>query len=130
MGKYTYCYFDTNSKNDKEIEAKKDEIRNSNISMFDEIQNLKNEIESLKENQIVMKPISNEEIDDIFLKDDIYDFICISMRATTKEIMDKFKINFDKAKSILVELYRIDEKIEKVYRDESEEDENCTWKKK
>ena len=117
-------------KNDKEVEEKKEEIKNSNISMFDEIHNLKNEIKELKENKNVVTPISNDEIDDIILKDDIYDFICISMKATTKEIMDKFKIDFSKAKSILLELSRIDGKIKIAYVDENEEDENCKWKKK
>ena len=114
----------------KKLRKKKEEIKNSNISMFDEIHNLKNGIKELKENKNVVTPISNDEIDDIILKDDIYDFICISMKATTKEIMDKFKIDFSKAKSILLKLSRIDGKIKIAYVDENEEDENCTWKKK
>ena len=84
-----------------------------------------------------MKEITKEDIDKIFadkdedsLKEEIYNIICKSMRVTTKKIMDNFKINFDKAKNILVELYRIDGKIEIAYRDENEEDEICTWKKK
>ena len=124
-------------KNNKEVEEKKQEIKYSNVSLYNEVVRLQKEIENLKNNQVDMEEITKEDIDKIFadidedsLKEEIYNFICISMRVTTKEIMDKFKIDFSKAKSILLELSRIDGKIKIAYVDENEEDENCTWKKK
>lgn len=116
-------------RNKNEIEQKKLEIKYSNISMFDEIQQLKKELEELKVNQIHMEPISNSDIDKEICKDDIYKYICISMTATTKEIMDKFDLNFEKAKEILMELWQVDEKIRPAYIIDNPEKENCNWSK-
>ena len=52
------------------------------------------------------------------------------MRVTTKEIMQKFSISFEKAKDILFELYSKEQKISVAYIDEDPNDENCTWRKK
>lgn len=117
-------------KNKDEMEQKKDEIKDSNVSIFDEIQIMKKDIENIKYKQNDIQPISNSEIDQIMLKDDIYKYICISMGATTKEIMNKFDIEFEKAKNILLELSRVEEKISVAYLGDNPNDENCHWIKK
>lgn len=117
-------------KNKNEIEQKKGEIKNSNVSIFDEIQKIKKDIDNIKNNQNNIQPISNSEIDKIMLKDDIYKYICISMGATTKEIMNKFDIEFKNAKDILLELSRVEEKISVAYLSDNPNDENCHWIKK
>lgn len=117
-------------KNKDEIEQKKGEIKDSNVSIFDEIQKMKKDIDNIKNNQNNIQPISNSEIDKIMLKDDIYKYICISMGTTTKEIMNKFNIEFENAKDILLELYRVEEKISVVYLSDDPNNENCHWIKK
>lgn len=122
---------------EKQLGEQKQEIKYSNVSLYNEVVRLQKEIENLKNNQDNIEAITKEDIDKIFaninedsLKEEIYKFICISMRVTTKEIMQKFSISFEKAKDILFELYSKEQKISVAYIDEDPNDENCTWRKK
>lgn len=108
---------------EKQLEKNKTEIKDSNVSLYDEITSLKNQISEIKNSNI--QNSSNEN-----LKIEIYKFICISMIATTKEIMDKFNLDFNTARDILLELSRVDGVIKPAYISDNPDDIECNWSKK
>ena len=105
---------------EKQLEKNKSEIKDSNISLYDEIAELKCQINEIK----------NNSIQDDNVKLEIYKFICISMVTTTKEVMEKFNLDFNKAKEILLELSRVDGVIRPAYISDNPDDIDCNWSKK
>lgn len=109
-------------KNNKDVNNKKEEIKDSNLALYDELSNLKKQINLLTQKK--------ENLDkDENLKNEIYKYICISMITTTKNIMEKFKLTFEKAHNILLELSRVDGIIKPAYINDDPDNENCNWKK-
>ena len=108
---------------EKQLEKNKTEIKYSNISLYDEVTSLKNQLNEIKNN-------NKQEDYQNNLKQEIYKFICISMVTTTKEIMNRFDIEFKVAKDILLELSRVDDVIRPAYIGDNPEDINCNWSKK
>ena len=109
-------------KNNKDVNNKKEEIKDSNLALYDELSDLKKQIHILTQNK--------ENFDkDENLKYEIYKYICISMITTTKNIMEKFKLTFEEAHNILCELSRVDEIIKPAYIDDDPDNENCNWVK-
>lgn len=113
-------------KNTNEVEEKKNEIKISNTTLYDEINILKQEINSLK----FSTKTDRIPIKEVNLKEEIYKFICISMITTTKDIMNKFDIDLDQTKSILLELSRVDNLIKPAFIVDDPDNENCHWQKK
>lgn len=108
---------------EKQLEKNKNEIKYSNVSLYDEITSLREQLNEIKNN-------TKQENYQVNLKQEIYKFICISMVTTTEEIMNKFNIEFNVAKDILLELSRVDGVIRPAYIGDNPEDINCNWSKK
>ena len=108
---------------EKQLEKNKTEIKYSNVSLYDEITSLRKQLNEIKNN-------NKQENYQVNLKQEIYKFICISMVTTTEEIMNKFNIEFNVAKDILLELSRVDGVIRPAYIGDNPEDINCNWSKK
>ncbi len=113
-------------KNTNEVEEKKNEIKISNTTLYDEIKGLKQEVNNLKG----YAKTDKVSIKKINLKEEIYKFICISMIATTKDIMNKFDISLEQSKSILLELSRVDNLIKPAFIVDNPDNEDCHWQKK
>ena len=107
---------------EKQLEKNKTEIKYSNISLYDEITSLKKQLNEFKKND-------KKENYQVNLKQEIYKFICISMVATTEEIMNKFDIEFNVARDILLELSRVDGVIRPAYIGDDPENIKCNWSK-
>ena len=108
---------------EKQLEKNKTDIKDSNISLYDEVTSLKNQLNEMNNN-------NKQEDYQNNLKQEIYKFICISIVTTTKEIMNRFDIEFKVAKDILLELSRVDDVIRPAYIADDPEDINCNWSKK
>ena len=110
---------------EKQLEKNKTDIKDSNISLYDEVTSLKKQLNEMKNN-------NNNRQEDYQnnLKQEIYKFICISIVTTTKEIMNRFDIEFKVAKDILLELSRVDDVIKPAYIADDPGDINCNWSKK
>lgn len=110
------------------LNESQDKIKDSNITLYDEINQLKESIKDIDKNTI--NGMSNGDIDEVLLKDDIYNYICISIYAKTIDIEKEFNIDFEQAKKILLELSRRDGLIKPASLLDNPESEDCEWTKK
>lgn len=113
-------------KNTNEVENKKNQVKNSNETLFDEIKKLKLEISDLK-TSTEWQEIKQETID---INQEVYKYVCIAMIVTTKEIMEKFNLSFDRTKEILLKLSRVDNLIKTAFISDNPNSEECHWQKR
>lgn len=82
--------------------------------------------------------MSPEELDAIFrsmvdpddeIKERIYEFVCIKIIASTKEVAEYVGIEPKKASELLIKLSRIDGRLKQAVFANPETDMDCVWQK-
>lgn len=85
-----------------------------------------------------VQPMSAEELDAIFrstvdpddeIKERIYEFVCIKIIASTKEVAEYVGIEPKKASELLIKLSRIDGRLKQAVFANPETDMDCVWQK-
>jgi hypothetical protein len=64
------------------------------------------------------------------LQKKIYDFVCVKMFATTKEVAEYMNLSMADAKDALKKLFRVEEKIVPSSLSQDPDNDNCEWTKK
>ncbi|MDD3822076.1 MAG: hypothetical protein PHF47_03560 [Bacilli bacterium] len=105
-----------------QLEKNKVEIKGSNVSLSKRIY----ELEQKTKNMPIFKNI--KELPDNPTKEDIFNFISVSMGATLKEIADHFSVKTDDVRKKVSELCLNDDKIyTRVYSNPKNPSDNSTW---
>jgi len=94
----------------------------SNTALLDEIEQIKNSVDSTDPQRQVKRHISSDEI---------YRFICIKMVASTEEIAEHFKVDINDIKHQLEDLWAVSELISTVSLEDNPNGNiaKCHWKK-
>ena len=97
---------------ERKLNKDKNDIGESNTLLLKELSEYKNEIDKKLDmlNEQQEKPPTAKKEDDIRkeLKQEIFKFVCISMRTKTSKVAENFSIDDKYAWDILVELCRVD----------------------